>query len=109
MRADLVGAAGDQIALDQRQLVGLAQNVVFGDRGAGAFDLRAVDGDAVLVGMTQDKAAQFALARTNPAAHRAEIGLVQFAVAYFLVEYAQSLGSLGGDDDAAGAAVDAVA
>ena len=39
MRADLMGASGDQITLDERQLAGFPENAVFCDGRAGAFDL----------------------------------------------------------------------
>ena len=65
--------------------------------------------DPVLLRVLEKKTLQGPFRRAGNAQHGAEIALVQLPVPDLLVEDAQGLRILGGDDDAPGVAVDAVA
>ena len=68
-----------------------------------------VEGDLLFGLVLQKKALDAALRRLGPPQGDAEIGFLDLVVPDLFVEDAQGLGVLGGDDDAAGVPVDAVA
>ena len=107
--ADLVGAAGLQPYLHQRQLATALQRLVGGDGGLAAGDRPGVDGYLFLLLVLHQKDLHPPFRRLRRTHRDAEIPLVHLPVADLLVDDPQRLGVLGGDDDAAGVAVDAVA
>ena len=68
-----------------------------------------VEGDLLFGLVLQKKALDAALRRLGPPQGDAEIGFLDLVVPDLFVEDAQGLGVLGGDDDAAGVPVNAVA
>ena len=107
--ADLMGAAGDELTLHQGQAVADLQGLVEGDGSPPAGHRRLVDGDLVLALVLGEEALQLALRRVHAAVDGTQVVLFDLPVLDFLVHDAQGLGGLGGDDDAAGVPVDAVA
>ena len=107
--ADLVRAAGDELAFDERKAVFRLQRPIERTAGLRARLRRFGDVDAVFDSVLEEVALEFAVTRLKRAVDDAEIALVDLAVFDLLVQDAERLGGLGGDDDAAGVAVDAVA
>ena len=107
--ADLVGAAGEKLGLHQAQLPAGLYGAVEGDGGLAAGDGAAVDLYLVFGLVLQEKALDAALGRVGAAYGDAEVSLGDLAVSDLVVQDAQGLGGLGGDDDAAGVSVDPVA
>ena len=104
-----MGAARLQADLQQAQLTPGVQHPVVGDGGLAAGDGAVVHGHLLFLLVLQQKALHPALRLLGTAHGDAEVALVQLPAADLLVEDAQGLRVLGGDDDAAGVAVDAVA
>ena len=106
---DLVGTSGQQLHLHQRQLAPLFQRAVLGHCRFAAGDRLMVDGHFLLLLILQKEALDLPFRRLGRTHGDAQITLIQLPVTDLLVDDAQRFGVLGGDDDAAGVAVDAVA
>ena len=104
-----MGPAGDETALHQGQSIALGQGPVEGDSGAAAFHGAVMDKDLLLSLVFYQEIFQLAFGRLGGTQNDTEIGLLHLPVLDFLVHDPQGLGVLGGNDDAAGVPVDAVA
>ena len=104
-----MGAAGDQLALHQRETVPDGQGAVEGDGGLGPRNRLGADIDLLFHLILPEIALQLSLPLGHRPVDHTEVALFQFTVLDLLVHYPQALGGLGGDDDAAGVPVDAVA
>ena len=109
MGADLVGAAGEQRALDERQLLCRGERAVEGLCGLGARDRPVVQRDLLALFIAAQEVFDAAARRLGSAEHHADVFLFQLVLLDLVVQDAQRLGGLRRDDDAAGVAVDAVA
>ena len=107
--ADLVGAAGDELALHQGQAVPAVQGAVAGQAGLGPGLGPVGDVDPVFCRILEQEALQFAGGGLHSALDDRQVVLLQLPVPDLLVQDPQGLGGLRRDDDAAGVAVDAVA
>ena len=107
--ADLMGAAGLQPDLHQAQFPPALQHLIVGDGGLAAGDRLVVHGDLLFLLVLQQEALHPALRPLRAPHGDAQVALVQLPAADLLVDDAQRLGVLGGDDDAPGVAVDAIA
>ena len=104
-----MGPARQQAALYQRQRPPGLQGLIERHGGLAAGDGAAVEGDLLFDLILQKKALDLPLGRLGTAHGDAEVGFFDLVIPDLLVEDAQRLGVFGGDDDAAGVAVDAVA
>ena len=106
---DLVGPAGDQLALHQRKPLAAGQDLVAGLAafGTGLGGIRHEY--PVFLGVLEQIALQCPLLRLGGPLHNGQIPLVQLPVFDLLVHHPQGLGGLGRNDDASGVPVDAVA
>ena len=107
--ADLVGAAGEQRALDERQLLCRGERAVDGFRGLGARNRTVVERDLLALFIAAQEVFDAAARRLGSAEHHADVFLFQLVLLDLVVQDAQRLGGFRGDDDAAGVAVNAVA
>jgi len=107
--ADLVGSAGDKLAFDQTQTISGVQHLVVGLGGLGSGLGLVGDEDPVFLGILEDVPLQAPLFALGYALDDGQIPLVQLPILDLLVHDPQGFGGLGGDDDAAGVPVDAVA
>ena len=92
--SDLMGPAGDQLALDKRQPVFRLQDLISRGAGLRALLRRAGDVDAVFDGVLKEIPFERALRGLRRAVDDAKIALVNLAVPDLLVENAQRLGGL---------------
>ena len=106
---DLVGPAGEQTALHQRELSPGLQSPVQRGGALAAGDGAAVEGHLLFGLVFQEKALDPPLRQLGPAHGDTEIGFLHLMGFNLLVDDPQRLGVFGGDDDAAGIAVDPVA
>ena len=104
-----MGAAGNQLALDEGEPVPPGQRPVFGHCGAAVGHRPVVDGDLLLRLVLEQEALQRPLPGLEGAHAHAKISLFQLPIPNLLVHHPEGLGGLGGDDDAAGVPVDPVA
>ena len=106
---DLVGPAGDELALHQTEAVPRIQDLVVGLTALGTGLGLVADEDTVFLGILEQIPLEAPLFALGHALDDGKIPLVQLPVLDLLVHDPQGLGGLGGDDDAAGVPVDAVA
>ena len=106
---DLVGAARQQLDLQQGQLPPGLQGPVAGDGGFPAGHRPVIDRHLLFLLVLQQEAGHLPLRGTGAAQGDAQVPLVDLPVPDFFVDDAQGLGVFGGNDDAAGVPVDAVA
>ena len=106
---DLMGPAGNQVALHQGQTVFLGQRPVDRHRRFGPRLRLAPDVDLFFHLVLEKIPLQLPLRGGHAAPDRAEVKFAQLPVLNLLVHHPQALGSFGGDDDAPGVPVDAVA
>ena len=107
--ADLMGAAGFQPHLHQRKLAPAIQRLIGGDGGFAAGNRLIPHGDLLFLLILHQKDLDPALGRPGRAHGDAQIPLVDLTVPDLLIDDPQRLGVFGGDDDAAGVAVNTVA
>ena len=107
--ADLVGAAGDQLHLQQGQTAGDGDGLVPGLHLLGTGLLVLHDLHNAAVGILQQVAAQGGVRRHGTAKGDAEVGLLHLTVLDGRKEQLLSLRGLGNDHKAAGAGVQPVA
>ena len=107
--ADLVGAAGEQLALHQGQAAGGLQGAVAGGGAPPAGDGMGEHLHLGPVLVLQQKALQRPPGRAHAAVDDGQVVFGDLPVPDLLVEHPQGLCVLGGHDDAAGVPVDAVA
>jgi len=107
--ADLMGAACEQLRLHQREGASGLQGLVERLRGLAAGDRVMVYADELFPFVLQEEALQLAFRRRYLPQRDAEVLLYDLPVADLGGKDAQRLGVFGGDDDAAGVAVDPVA
>ena len=106
---DLVGAARQQLHLQQGQLPTVLQRPVAGNGGLAAGNGPVVYGHLLFLLVLQQEAGYLPLRGSWRPHGDAEVALVDLPIPDLLVDDPQGLGVFGGDDDAAGVAVDAVA
>ena len=107
--ADLMGAAGDQLHLQQGQTAGDGDGLVPGLHFLGTGLLVLHDFHDAAVGVLEQIAAQSGIRRGRTAEGDAEVGLFHFTVLDGCKEQFLGLRGLGNDDKAAGAGVQPVA
>ena len=106
---DLMCTAGDQLAFHQGKTVPGGKGAVIGLTGSGTGLGGIGDEDPVLLGVLEKIAFQRAVPGLGGAFDDGQVPLIQFPVFDLLIHDPEGFGSLGGDDDAAGIPVDAVA
>lgn len=104
-----MGAARQQLHLQQGQLPPGLQGPVAGDGGLAAGDGAVVHGHLLFLLILQQEAGYLPLWGTGTTQGDAQVALVDLPVPDLLIDDAQGLGIFGGDDNASGVAVDAVA
>ena len=80
MRADLVRASGEQLALDERQPAFGGQRAVAGARGFRAGHARAVQRDLLAFFVAAQEVLNQPFGRMRPAVDNAQIAFLQLAV-----------------------------
>ena len=107
--ANLMGSAGDQLTLHQRQPPGACQGFIIGLAGFGTGLGGVGDEHPVFFGILEQIPLEAPLSGLWRALHDGKIPLVQLPILDLLVHHPQSLGGLGGDDNPSGVPVNAVA
>ena len=107
--ADLVRAAGDELALDERKSVFALERLIARGAGLRALLRQLRDVHAVFDRILEKITSERTFAWLRRAVDDAEVALVQLAVLDLLIQNPQRLGVFCRDDDATGVAVDAVA
>ena len=109
LNTDLMGSTGQKPTFHQGKPAAGHKNPIFGDGASGARLRLGLDKDLVFDRVLKKFILQTAFIGLRPSADRAEIVFFDLPVANFLVQNTECFGILGGNDDAAGVSVDAVA